>query len=106
MIRQRLVDDRGRKVGSRIVGPWPEPRLCPVFCTQDKVLRHWNEEGKHLTEGETVERVSFRAHGIPEAYRAARHPAPAAGLVIPLAMTSEEIHRLAARLEETGREFD
>src|SRR6267142_2725288 len=60
VIRQRLVDDRGRKVGSRIVGPRPEPWLCPVFCTRDKVLRHWNAEGKHLTEGETVERASFR----------------------------------------------
>src|SRR5262245_65518005 len=53
VIRETIRDGRGRKIGSRIIGVCPEPRLDPLFCTRQKVVRHWSSAGQHLREGET-----------------------------------------------------
>jgi hypothetical protein len=95
VIRQKVVDDRGCRVGSRVVGPRPEPALDPLFCTRTKVVRHWSTGGKHLKDGETVERVAFQDWGIPEAYRLARQPRPTRDEIPVLSLTPEEIRRLA-----------
>jgi hypothetical protein len=102
VIRRRVVDDQGRKIGSRVVGPRPEPELDPFFCTRQKVVRHWSEEGQHFREGLTMERVAFDDRGIPEAYRAARKPAPEEALVSALSLTPDAIRCLAAQVKELG----
>ncbi len=98
VLRETLLDSRGRKIGRRVVGPRPEPRLDPLFCTRQKVVHHWSSAGKHLSEGETIERVAFTDHGISRAYRSARHPASAGELVAPLQLTPERIRELAGSL--------
>jgi hypothetical protein len=93
VIRAWIRDDEGNRVASRIVGPRPEPPLCPVFCTRAFVVRHGKEE-------RLGERVSFCGHGIAEAYRAARTLLADPEKVQPLSLSSEEIRRLAAQVEE------
>jgi hypothetical protein len=100
VIRRRLVDGKGNKVGTEVVGPRPEPPLPPLFCTRRQVLTHWSEEGRPLKKGRLVEEVVFDDWGVPEAYRAARSPAPTEEEVTPLRLTGEEIRQLAARTDE------
>jgi hypothetical protein len=102
LLRRRLVDEDGRKIGVQIVGPKPEPLLDPLFCQRCPVVRHWTEDGRHLREAETVERVSFCDRGIPQAYGAARRPVPCEKLVPPLPLTPKEIRRLAAQAGGQG----
>src|SRR5262249_8575017 len=94
VLRERVVDEQGNKAGSRILGPKPEPLLDPLFCTREKVVRHWNKDGKHLRDGETVERICFADHGLPETYRLARRPAATEAEVPLLPLTVDAIRRL------------
>jgi hypothetical protein len=94
VVRHTLRDGQGRKVGSRVVGVQPEPRLCPVFCREVQIhRRHCDAQ---LDVG-----VAFHAGcGIPEAYRAARTPVATADMVGPLPCSLEDVHALAARARE------
>ncbi len=104
VLRRRVVDAQGRKVGSEIVGPMPEPPLHPLFCTRTRVVRNWTRDGRYVKDGETTERVAFHDHGIPDAYRAARKPAATEAEVAPLKLTAEVIRRMAREAEELSRE--
>jgi hypothetical protein len=103
VLRRRIRDERGYKVGTEVVGPWPEPPLPPVFCTRRQVLTHWSEEGKPLKRGRLKEEVIFDDLGIPEAYRAARRPAASESEVLPLRLTAEELRRFASEIEKARR---
>jgi hypothetical protein len=99
VIRHKIRNEEGHVVRREVVGPMPEPVLCPVFCVRDKIKTHVDEEGNYLPEGRFVDRVTFRGHGIPEAYHSARTPRPQAELVTALPLSTDEIHRLAAEAE-------
>jgi hypothetical protein len=90
VIREPVRDEQGSKVATRVVGPWPEPVLCPVFCTKAPRVAH---------AGPIGDGVLFCDHGIPEAYRAARTPLAGPEKVRSLSVSSEELRRLLARLE-------
>ena len=102
VLRRRIRDEQGRRVGAEVVGPWPEPSLPPLFCTRRQVLTHWSEDGKPLKKGRLKEEVVFDDLGIPEAYRAARCPAASESEVLPLRLTAEDLRRLAAEVEAAG----
>src|SRR5947208_2843309 len=74
VVRRKLVDDKGNKVGEEVVGPWAEPPLPQLFCVRRRVLSYWSEDGKPIREGRAVEEVALDDHGVAEAYRAARRP--------------------------------
>ncbi len=93
---RRVRDEQGRKVGTEVMGPWPEPPLPALFCTRRQVLTYWGAGGKPLKEGRLTEEVVFDDLGVPAAYRSARHPAATEREVTPLAVTAEEVRRLAA----------
>jgi hypothetical protein len=97
VLRRRIRDEQGRKVGTEVVGPWPEPPLPGLFCTRRRVLTYWGEDGKPLKEGRPAEEVVFDDLGIPEAYRAARRPVATREEVAPPRLTAEEVRRLAAQ---------
>ena len=97
VVRQWFRDDRGNRTGARVLGPRPEPTLCPLFCTRQQVVRHLTRDGHVVREGTVAERVVLDDHGIPEAYQAARMPAASPEEVRPLPLTPEEIRRLAAQ---------
>jgi hypothetical protein len=97
VLRRRVRDEQGRKIGVAVVGPWPEPPLPELFCTRRRVLTYWGEDGKPLKEGRLAEEVVFDDLGIPEAYRAARRPVATREGVAPLRLTAEEVRRLAAQ---------
>ena len=96
VLRRKIVDTAGRRIGREVVGPWPVPPLNPLFCTRRMVKTYWSAEGKPLQEGRLVEEVVFDDRGIPEAYRQARMPMVTAEQVRPLRLSPEEVRRLAA----------
>jgi hypothetical protein len=100
VLRRRIRDEQGNKVGVEVAGPWPEPPLPPLFCTRRQVLTYWSEGGKPIKEGRLTEEVVFDDLGIPEAYRTARRPAATEAEVTPLRLSPEEVRRLVARAEE------
>src|SRR5262249_6921594 len=99
LIRRAVRDEQGRKVGHEVVGPMPEPPLCPLFCVREQVVSHFDYDGQFLREGRLVERATFHDHGIPEAYRAARTPLPRADLVTPLRRPADATRRLRAEAQ-------
>ena len=104
LLREPVVDGKGNRVGSRVVGPKPESVLDPLFCVRRQVRTFRGPDGKPLTEARWVEEVSFCDRGVPEAYRAARRPVPSEGLVPPPRLTPAEVRRLAAQEEEPAGE--
>jgi hypothetical protein len=96
---KKILDEQGRLVEWRIVAMKPEPVLDPLFCKREQVRVFWDRQGKHLKDGEVVERVSFDDLGIPEAYRSARHPVETAQFVQPLKWTSSKLLCLEAITE-------
>ncbi len=100
VVRQWLRDTAGRKIASRIVGPHPEPPLCPLFCRKEKVLRHFTPEGQLVREGVLVDQVTLHDPGILLAYREARRPKASPDQVQPLSLSVEEIRGLAQALPE------
>ncbi|SRR5579885_148796 len=96
VLRRRIRDEQGRKIGSVVVGPWPEPPLPPLFCVRHSVLTHWGEDGQPLPEGRLTEEFVFDDLGIAAAYRAARRPTATEAEVMPLSLTADEVRRLAA----------
>lgn len=98
VLRRRIRDGQGIKVGVEVVGPWPEPPLPPLFCTRRQVLTYWSENGKPIQEGRLTEEVVFDDLGIPETYRAARRPVATEREVMPLRLSPEEVRRLAAEM--------
>jgi hypothetical protein len=102
VIRRNILDERGNKVGREVVGPQPEPNLAPLFCVRRSVLTHWSEDGRPLKTGRLVETVDLLDHGIPDAYRAARHPAPTEQEAGRLSVSPEEVRRLAEQAGLVG----
>jgi hypothetical protein len=95
VVRRAVLDKEGNKVGALVVGPRPEPPIGSVFCRRTQVLTRWSEDGRPLETGRWVSTVEFSDHGVPDAYRTARHPSASAAEVTPLWLKTEEIHRLA-----------
>src|SRR5262245_15407440 len=99
VVRRWPRDAQGRKIGSEIVGPQPEPRPCPLFCRHVPAICAWSAAGEYLPGGRTVDGYTLLHQlRIPEAYRAARTPAPTAEAVSPLPLTAAEIRQLASDL--------
>jgi hypothetical protein len=95
VIRQRIYDDQGRRCGTRVVGPRPEPPLMPLFCERHPVIRHRRRDGQVIREETAC--VRFQDHGIPAAYRQARQPLPSAAAVQTLPLGLEQIRSLLER---------
>src|SRR5262245_25124532 len=95
LLREPVIDRDGRRAGTRVVGPKPEPALDPLFCVRRQVRSFRGPGGEPLIEARWVEEVSFCDLGVPEAYRTARRPVPSEDLVPPLRLTPAEIRRLA-----------
>jgi hypothetical protein len=104
LLRESVVDRDGRRVGTRVVGPKPEPVLDPLFCVRRQVRSFRGPAGEPLTEARWVEEVSFCDLGIPEAYRTARRPVPSEDLVPALRLTPAEIRGLAGTADEPAGE--
>ena len=94
VIRRRIVDARGRKSGSEVVGPRPEPLLCPVFVERVNVVQRGVPAG---------ERVRLLFDDLPAVYRAARTPRSKAQDVTPLPYSAEMLRGLLAQVEEYER---
>jgi hypothetical protein len=102
VIRKRILDAQGCKVRSEVVGPMPEPCLCPFFTKREKVVRHRNNRGKTIQEGK-AELVRLEFSDIPEVYRAARTPIPSEDLVPSLKYSPEEIRGMVNQVEALYR---
>src|SRR5215471_17740653 len=99
VLRRKIRDEQGRVVGREVVGPMPEPEVCPVFCVKDQVKSYRDDDGNYVREGRLVDTIKFRDHGIPQAYRAARIPVPRAEMVTELQLSVKEIRRLTSAAE-------
>jgi hypothetical protein len=84
VIRKWFRDEKGRKTGSEIVGPKPEPKCYPIFHT-----RNYVPQGFHALED----------MGILQAYQSARTPREKAEDVAPLNLSVEKIDKMLAELE-------
>jgi hypothetical protein len=102
VLRRAVLDERGSKVGWEVAGPRPEPGLTPLFCARRRELTYWGEDGRPLREARPAETVALADHGVPEAYAAARRPAPTEEGVARLRLTPAEVRRLAAEAGLTG----
>jgi hypothetical protein len=87
-------NDRGQVIGCEVIGPRPEPMLCPVFTVREKVHRHRSTPESDHPGGESIERVSMKHTDIPQVYRNARLPVALPELVVPLPYSPEEVTRL------------
>jgi hypothetical protein len=94
VIRRTVRDEAGNKVGVEVAGPWPEPPIGKLFCLRKQVRTRWGEDGRPLPTGRLVTTVAFDDRGVPDAYRAARHPKAAAEEVEPLRLRAEDIRQL------------
>jgi len=88
---------REAKTG-RVLGPRPEPKLCPVFTARETVRTNW-VGGKYHREGIDVVRVSTGDHGVIAAFHNARTPKATPGEVVPLQLTEAEIRAMVAQLD-------
>jgi hypothetical protein len=95
VIRRAVLDEAGNKVGAEVAGPRPEPPVGLVFCLRKQVLTRWSEDGRPLKTGRMVDTVAFDDHGVPDAYRTARHPKASEEEVEGLRLKVEDVHRLA-----------
>jgi hypothetical protein len=102
VLRRAVVDGHGNKVGVEVVGPRPEPELTPPFCARRQAWTRRGEDGRPLREWRPTETVEFNDHGVPEAYAAARRPAPTEEGVARLRLTPAGVRRLAALAGLTG----
>lgn len=82
VIREWLRDDQGRKYGSRVVGPRPEPQACPLLFTTDK----WGRRRLHPT--------------ICQDYQNARTPRASQEEVSRLTMSEEQISDLYNKVRD------
>jgi hypothetical protein len=96
VVRRRIIDAAGRKIGSQVSGPLPEPELHPFFCVRQPVVQVRQESSQVRRE---LELVRFCDHHIPEAYCLARRPMPRADQVLPLPVNLKEIRLLAHELK-------
>jgi hypothetical protein len=94
VLRRKVVDADGRRIGREVVGPMEEPPLSELFRTVRHVRTYWSQDGKPLRDGRLVEEACFDDRGIPEAYRSARRPAGSETDVKPLRLDLEEVRRL------------
>lgn len=85
VLRKWFRDEKGRKTGSEIVGPKPEPKCYPVFTESN----HYVAKGGH----------ALKDLGIREAYNNARTPREKAEDVAPLNLSVEKIDKMLAELE-------
>jgi hypothetical protein len=91
VIRRWLRDESGRKVGSEVIGPRPEPKLSLLFCTRSFVGK-----GDKLRP-----QVTFHfPWNVTDLYRVARTPAITPERVQPLPWTREELRQLVAEGEK------
>jgi hypothetical protein len=97
VVRRKVVDADGRRIGREVVGQMPEPPLPELFCTVRHVRTYWSQDGRPLKEGRLVEEMCFDDRGIPEAYRSARRPVLSEADVQPLRLDTEEVRRLAGQ---------
>jgi hypothetical protein len=102
VIRRRIVDAFGRRIGVQTLGPLPEPLLHPFFCVRQPVVHVRQEGGQARREESTL--VTFCDHGIPDAYRRARRPMASTAEVLPLPISPEEARRLALELSLAARQ--
>jgi hypothetical protein len=95
VIRRYARNGRGQKIGSEVVGPMPEPRLCPLFCAKSYLV------GQRSPEGHPVPCVKFHfPWNVAEVYRAARKPVSSPEAVKSLPWAAEEIRQFIAQAEE------
>jgi len=92
VLRSTIRDAAGRKVGTEILGPRPEPVLSPVFCERVMIVRVGAPAG---------ERVRLLYEDLPEVYREARRPKASREEVRPLRYSAETLRQLV-RLVEAG----
>ncbi len=97
VVRRKVIDAKGNKVGEEVVAPRLEPPLPSLFCTRRQVVTYWSEDGRPIEKGRLVEDVVLAGHGVPEAYRAARRPALSEEEVKALPLTPEEVRGLLER---------
>jgi hypothetical protein len=95
VLRRTVVDESGEKIGTEVVGPWPEPALPALFCVRRQVLSNWSNDGRPLKTPRLIETVEFDDHGIEDAYRCARRPAETEQQVERLKLSPEDVRRLA-----------
>lgn len=93
--RQKVRDGQGNCVGMQILGPWPEPALCPVFCKRGEVIRRHGD----LAGGGAITVVQLLHRDIPDVYRAARTPVSSPEQVAPLGYGAEELRALLIEAE-------
>jgi hypothetical protein len=96
VIRSRRRNDQGQVIGKEVLGPRPEPALCPVFTRREEVRRYSSDPERQRKEERKIERVSMTHSDISEVYRKARKPVAREKLAIPLPYSGEEISHLLA----------
>jgi hypothetical protein len=100
VVRRKITDETGNKVGEEIGGPRPEPPLPPLFCVRRQVPSFWSEDGKPIKTARLVEQIDFDDHSVAEAYRTARTPMPNEKEVKALPLAPEEVRALLERARE------
>jgi hypothetical protein len=93
VLRRVIRDAAGRKVGTEVIGPRPEPELSPVFCERLMIVRGGAPAG---------ERVRLLYEDLPEAYREARRPKATSEEAKPLRYSAETLRELLRHVEGRG----
>lgn len=96
VIRRKRRNDQGQVIGKEVLGPRPEPALCPVFTRREQVRRYCSDPERQHKEERKIERVTMTRTDIPEVYRQARKPVAREDLVVPLPYAGEEISHVLA----------
>lgn len=92
VLRRTIRDDQGRKIGSEVLGPRPEPPTCDMFSkklvTNDRMpIGRWFEGF-----------ICTKDHDIVEEYRKSRRPMPSRFQVEAPCLTSEQLDNLLAEV--------
>lgn len=91
VLRRTIRDDQGRKIGSEVLGPRPEPPTSDMFSkklvTPDRMpIGRWFEGW-----------IYTKDYDIVEEYRKSRRPMPTRAEVAAPCLTSEQLDKLLAK---------
>lgn len=87
--RRKIRDELGRKVGSEVIGPMPEPNISGPFLNDRTVIRY----------GESFRTVTADDMGVLAALCRARYPSGSPSDVRALAVSNMEIDELIEKLQ-------
>jgi len=96
IIRKKIKNSTGQTIGYKVIGPWLEPELCPVFSKKEKFKVHFDKNGKLYRDGFLDDFVDLIKIGyfIRTSYANARKPEQLKENVKELKVSIDDINKL------------